>query len=523
MAELLRLGRLPASIRTVNLGGEPVKASLVRDLYDKLPNLERVVNLYGPSEDTTFTSYAVLPRGDQHPLIGRPLTGESAYVLDAEMRPVPVGVPGALYLGGEGVTRGYLGRPELTAERYIPNPYGAPGSRLYQVGDLVRYLPTGELDFLGRLDHQVKVRGFRIELGEIESALTRHPQVLDAAVLAMPDLLGGNRLIAYLATESALPASELRAFLKAGLPDYMVPSVFVPLPELPLTPNGKIDRRALAALPLQGEGTAEDRAPRGYAEEALAGIWSELFGHPVGVNDNFFDLGGHSLLATRLVSRVQEALGVGLPLRRLFEQPTIAGLAGSVEAALGIGAAVEARIEPAPRTGPLPLSFSQERLWFLDQLDPGGAAYNIAAAVELAGPLDVAALGGALAEVARRHEALRTTFPSHGGEPYQAIAPAGPLPLPVIDLEAAQAASFARNEAFEPFDLVAGPLLRTTLLKLGPERHVLLLTMHHIVSDGWSMEILLRELVALYEAFTAGRPSPLAELPVQYADFAVWQ
>ena len=392
------------------------------------------------------------------------------------------------------------------------------------MGDLVRYLPTGELDFLGRLDHQVKVRGFRIELGEIESALTRHPEVQDAAVLALPDLLGGNRLIAYVATEAELPASELRAFLKAGLPDYMVPSVFVPLPELPLTPNGKIDRRALAALPLQGESAAtEDRAPRGYAEEALVGIWSELFGHPVGVNESFFDLGGHSLLATRLVSRMREALGVELPVRRLFERPTIAGLAESVEAALGIGGAVEARIELAARTGPLPLSFSQERLWFLDQLDPGSAAYNIPAAVELAGPLDAEVLREALGEVVRRHEALRTTFPSHGGEPYQAIAPAAPLQLPVVDVDAAAAADFARREAVQPFDLAAGPLLRATLLRLGAERHVLLLTMHHIVSDGWSMEILLRELVALYEAFAAGRPSPLPKLPVQYADFAVHQ
>ncbi len=226
----------------------------------------------------------------------------------------------------------------------------------------------------------------------------------------------------------------------------MVPSVFVPLPELPLTPNGKIDRRALAALPLQGESAADDRAPRGYAEEALAGIWSELFGRPVGVNDNFFDLGGHSLLATRLVSRVREALGVELPLRRLFERPTIAGLAESVEAALGVGGAVEARASSRARTGPLPLSFSQERLWFLEQLDPGSAAYNIPAAVELSGPLDAAPCGG-LGEVVRRHEALRTTFPSHGGEPYQAIAPAAPLPLPLVDLAALPAAAVRRGGA----------------------------------------------------------------------------
>ncbi len=530
MAELLRLGRLPASIRTVNLGGEPVKASLVRDLYDHLPNLERVVNLYGPSEDTTFTSYAVLPRGDQHPLIGRPLTGESAYVLDGEMRPVPLGVPGALYLGGEGITRGYLGRPELTAERYIPNPYGPPGSRLYQVGDLVRYLPTGELDFLGRLDHQVKVRGFRIELGEIESALTRHPQVLDAAVLAMPDLLGGNRLIAYLATEEELPASELRAFLKAGLPDYMVPSVFVPLPELPLTPNGKIDRRSLAALPLQGESAAEDRSPSGYAEEALAGIWSEIFGHPVGVSEDFFDLGGHSLLATRLVSRVREALGVELPVRRLFERPTIAGLAESVEAALGVGGALEARIEPVPRTAPLPLSFAQERFWFLQRLEPGSAAYNVPAAVELAGPLNAGALAAAWTGLARRQESLRVTFEEAGGAPRQRIAPApAGAPLPLVDLAALPAAAgraeverLERQQAATPFDLERGPLAVGLLARLGEENHRFLVNLHHIIADGWSIGVLIRDLGALYAA-AAGFSSVLPELPVQYADFAAWQ
>ncbi|MEO6192065.1 MAG: amino acid adenylation domain-containing protein [Thermoanaerobaculia bacterium] len=531
MAELLRLGRLPSSIRTVNLGGEPVKASLVRDLYDKLPNLERVVNLYGPSEDTTFSTWAVLPRGDQHPLIGRPLTGESAYVLDAEMRPVPLGVPGALYLGGEGVTRGYLGRPELTAERYVPNPYGAPGSRLYQVGDLVRYLPAGELDFLGRLDHQVKVRGFRIELGEIESALTRHPRVLDAAVLAAPDVLGGNRLIAYVAVEAELPATELRAFLKAGLPDYMVPSVFVPLPELPLTPNGKIDRRALAALPLETE-SAQQRAPRGYAEEVLAGIWSELFDRPVGVNENFFDLGGHSLLATRLVSRVREALGVELPLRRLFEQPTVAGLAESVEAALGLGGRGEAeRIEPVPHDGLLPLSFTQERLWFLQQLEPGSDTYNMPVAVELSGWLRAGALAAALAEVTRRHESLRTTFVEVDGVPRQRISP--PLyvvALPLVDLAAlpaaarlAEAERLEREQAAHGFDLERGPLIDALLVRLGEESHRFLLNLHHIISDGWSIGVLVRELGALYAASLEGRPSPLPELPVQYADFASWQ
>jgi amino acid adenylation domain-containing protein len=536
MAELLRLGRLPPSIRTVNLGGEALKGSLVEEIYGKLPSVERVVNLYGPSEDTTFSTYSVVPRGAAQPRIGRPVAGEAAYVLDNEMRPVPVGIPGALYLGGEGVTRGYLYRPEPTAERYIPNPYGPPGSRLYRVGDLVRVLPAGELDFLGRLDHQVKVRGFRIELGEIESALARHPEVREAAVLAEPEPGGaGNRLIAYVEADdsSTRLAGELRAFLKQSLPDYMVPSRFVLLGELPLTPNGKIDRRALAAMPREAEraAAAGDGTPRSYAEEVLAGIWSEMFGQAVGVGDSFFDLGGHSLLATRVVSRVREAFGVELPVRRLFEQPTVAGLAASIEALLGTGGAAAApRLEPVPRTGPLPLSFGQRRLWFLEQLSPGSPVYNVPFALSLEGGLDPRALANALTEVVRRHEALRTTFPSLDGEPYQAISPAGRFPMPVVDLQGLEeplrgpeAAALAAAESARPFDLGRGPLFRTALLKLEPGRHLLLLAMHHIVSDGWSIEVLLRELAALYEAFVAGGPSPLSELPVQYADFAAWQ
>ena len=530
MSELLRLGRLPSTIRTVNLGGEALKGSLVEEIHQQLPGVERVINVYGPSEDTTFSTWSVVPRQGEHPLIGRPLTGTVTYVLDAGMRPVPLGVHGALYLGGEGVTRGYLGRPDLTAERFIPNPYGPPGSRLYRVGDLARYLPTGELDFLGRLDTQVKVRGFRIELGEIESALTRYPEVWEAAVLAVPDATGGTRLIAYVESARDFTAGELRSHLKQSLPEYMVPSVFVPLRELPLTPNGKIDRRALAAMPLQVESAAAGgRAPQGYAETLLVGIWSKIFGHPVGVNDHFFDLGGHSLLAARVTSRVRAALGIDLPLRLLFEQPTLAGLAASLEAVLEIETCPAAAHRDLA-SGIQPLSFAQRRLWFLDQLLPNSAIYNIPYPLNLEGELDPQVLARALSEVVRRHEALRTTFPSHDGEPRQEIAPAGPVPLPAIDLSGlpetsrgAEAAALTRMDMIRPFDLGNGPLLRTALLRLGDESHRLLLTMHHIVSDGWSLEILLRELVTLYEAFAAGRPSPLPELPMQYADFAVWQ
>ncbi len=443
------------------------------------------------------------------------------------MRPVPLGVPGALYLGGEGVTRGYLGRPELTAERYVPNPYGPPGSRLYQVGDLVRYLPTGELDFLGRLDHQVKVRGFRIELGEIESALTRHPQVQDAAVLALPDVLGGNRLIAYVETEAELPASELRAFLKAGLPDYMVPSVFVPLPELPLTPNGKIDRRALAALPLRGERNGRPGSPRLRGRGAGRDLERAL--RPSG--------GGERQL---------------LRSRRPFAAGHPSGLAGAggaggrAAAAPAVRAADHRRSRrqrrggaghrrsgggrsTAPRTGPLPLSFSQERFWFLQRLEPGSAAYNVPAAVELAGPLNAGALAAAWAGLARRR-ALRTTFVETGGAPRQRISPAAAAPLPLVDL-AALPARPRRGGA--PGTAAGGHAVRSRARAAGrrapgaPGRGAPPLPgqppPHHLgrlVDRGADPRP--------GGALRGGGRVPLAqwtlpELPVQYADFAAWQ
>ncbi len=537
MAELLRLGNLPASLRTVNLGGEALKGSLVREIYQQLPNVERVVNLYGPSEDTTFSTWSVVPRDGLHPLIGRPLTGESAYVLDAadaELRPVPLGVPGALYLGGEGVSRGYLNRPDLTAERYLPNPYGPPGSRLYAVGDLARYLPTGELDFLGRLDHQVKVRGFRIELGEVESALTRHPGVREAAVLAISEALGGNRLIAYLATDTDLPVGDLRSFLKASLPDYMVPSAFVRLRALPLTPNGKIDRKALARLRPERVEAEVRPVARTPVEELVAGIFAEVLGmegmEGVGAGGDFFALGGHSLLATQVVSRVRSVLGVELPVRAVFETPTVEGLAARLELSARGEAVTQMAIEKVAREQPLVPSFAQQRLWFLDRLDPGSPLYNIPASVELTGRLEVAALAAALGEVVRRHAALRTTFAVVAGEPVQVVAEPAGFPLPRVDLQGLpavrageEASRLAAAEARRPFDLAAGPLLRATLLRPAAERHVILLTLHHVVSDGWSLGILVRELGALYAAGVERRPSPLPELAIQYPDFAAWQ
>ncbi|HEV7518607.1 MAG TPA: condensation domain-containing protein, partial [Thermoanaerobaculia bacterium] len=503
-----------------------------------------VINNYGPTEATVVsTSGRVAAGGTQEaaPAIGRPIGNVRAHVLDAGWAPVPPGIPGELYVGGDALARGYLGRPDLTAERFVPNPF-ADGERLYRTGDLARWRPGGELEFLGRIDAQVKIRGVRIELGEIAAALLAHPAVEQAAVLMRQAGSGEKRLTAYLALRTAVPEPELRGFLRDHLPEPMVPAGFVILAALPLTPNGKLDRQALARSeperePGVGSGAGEG-APRNEIEELLAGIWAEVLGRErVGVDDDFFALGGHSLLATQVMSRVRQASGVELPLRRLFERPTVAGLAVEVAAAMvraRVGDALAAPpLQRAPRTGPLPLSFAQERLWFLDQLEPGSAAYNIPAALRLSGRLErsaVAALAAGLGEIVRRHEALRTTFRPGAQGPVQVFVPALAARLPAVDLAGlpdgparAESRRLARGEAARPFDLAHGPLLRASLLRLSPEEHVLLLTLHHVVADGWSIGILVRELGEAYSAFAVGRSPVLPELPVQYADYAVWQ
>ncbi|MGC0779176.1 MAG: amino acid adenylation domain-containing protein, partial [Candidatus Acidiferrum sp.] len=431
-----------------------------------------------------------------------------------------------------GLARGYLNRPELTAEKFIPDPFSAePAARMYKTGDLARYRPDGNIEFLGRADHQVKVRGFRIELGEIEAVLGQHPAVREAVVLAREDAPGEKRLVAYVVAEST--ADELRRFLKDKLPDHMVPAVFVLLDTLPLLSNGKIDRRALPA-PDRTRPELDNTfvAPRTPTEELLAQIWAQLLDlERVGVHDNFFDLGGHSLLATQAVSRMREAFQVEIPLRRLFEVPTVAGLAESIETTRQSGQDLLAPpILPVPRNGDLTLSFGQQRLWFFDQLEPGLSAYNIPAAVRLKGPLNLAALERSLNEIVQRHESLRTTFGKVEGRPTQVIAPTLTVKLPVVDLRNLPASQrdievrrLVTAEAQRPFDLSTGPLIRGTVLRLADEEHVGLLTMHHIVSDGWSTGILVRELATLYVAFCAGGSSPLPALPIQYADFAQWQ
>jgi amino acid adenylation domain-containing protein len=525
-AELLRAEAIPPGLRTLNLAGEALPGPLVQALYE-LGTVDTIRNLYGPTEDTTFSTCARVPRGGGRVTLGRPVANTRAHVLDARLAPVPAGVPGELYLAGDGTARGYAGRPDLTAEKFLPDPFGPPGSRMYRVMDRVRWTADGELDYLGRTDAQVKVRGFRIEPGEIEGALLRYPGVRTAAVVVREDAPGERRLAAYVVGEAE--ADALREHLRRSLPEYMVPAAVVVLEALPLTPSGKLDRRALPAP----EYAAEERyvAPRTPVEEVLAGTWAEILRlERVGVKDSFFALGGHSLLAIRVVSRLREALGVELPLRVLFEAPTVAELAGRVEALRRAGLPVLPPVVPVEREGPLPLSFAQERLWFLDRLEPGSAFYNIPAALRLSGALDRPAMERALGEIVRRHEALRTVFTEAQGSPAQTVAPFGGWVLPVEDVshlgEAerdAEAARRAAADAARPFDLAAGPLFRAELLRLAEDDHVLLLCMHHAVGDAWSLEVLFRELSVLYGAFCEGGESPLPELPVQYADHAVWQ
>ncbi|MEA2694508.1 MAG: hypothetical protein QOJ16_3895, partial [Acidobacteriota bacterium] len=538
LAALLAEGSALAAcddLRVVLAGGEAMPLDLPARLHAQSPAVLR--NRYGPTETTiSVTSWRCddQERGRSVP-IGRPIAGAAIYLLDRDLQPVPAGISGELYVGGPGLARGYLARPELTAEKFTPHPFGAErGERLYRTGDLARFRPDGAIEFVGRTDSQVKIRGFRVELGEIEAALARHPALTEVAVVDRADPgSGSQRLVAYYVPRPAgePTVGELQAFLAGLLPGYMVPAAFVRLEAIPVTPTGKTDRKALPEPAPDRSGQTEDawEAPRTPVEELLAGIWAELLDvSRVGRGESFFELGGHSLLATRLVSRLREALGVELPLKAVFETPTLAGMADLVEAVRhagdidGLPAAPP--IRPLPRTRDLPLSFAQERLWFLEQLDPGSAAYNLPAAVRFTGRLAVPALAGALGAIVARHETLRTRFVTVEGRPVQAIAPSANFSLPTVDLTAlpapareGEARLLTREDARRPFDLAAGPLVRAALLRLGTREHLVLLCFHHIVSDGWSMGVLVRELGTLYVG------ESLPALPVQYADYAVWQ
>ena len=521
--------------RTVLFGGEAVDPQWVRRALECAAP-RRLLHVYGPTETTTFATWhqvtEVAASADNVP-IGKAIANTTRYVLDPDLNPVPPAVAGELYLGGDGVARGYLERPALTAERFLPDPFGsAPGGRLYRTGDLVRARPDGALEFLGRVDHQVKLRGFRIELGEIEALLARHPAVRVAVVVVREDEPGDRRLVAYLewATATGVAAGELRAWLGSQLPEYMIPAAFVAVDAIPLNRNGKVDRGALPAPEGRRLELAEEVVPpRTPVEEILAGIYAQVLGvERVSAGDSFFDLGGHSLKATQVVSRVREALQAELPLRALFEAPTVAELAVRVEEerrrGLGERAAPELTVRPDEAGSP-PLSFAQQRLWFLDQLEPGGAAYNVPLVLRLSGPLDAEALDRAYQEIQRRHAVLRTSFASDGGAPVQRVARSG-VPLERSDLRGRDTAAgdeMVAGEVATPFDLARGPLVRGRLLRLTDSQHLLVVVTHHAVSDGWSIGVFARELEALYAAFRAGQPSPLPGLALQYGDFAGWQ
>ncbi|NPC87083.1 AMP-binding protein, partial [Pyxidicoccus fallax] len=485
-----------ARVKQVLAGGDVLPVTRVKE---RLASGNVLVNGYGPTENTTFSACyrmeGVEELGASVP-IGRPITNTSAYVLDTWMRPVPVGVPGELYVGGEGLAVGYVGRPELTAERFVPNPFG-DGERLYRTGDKVRWRKNGTLEFLGRNDTQVKVRGFRIEPGEVETALAQHAGVSEAVVVAREDGAEGKRLVAYVTAKegAALDVATLRTHLKQRLPEYMVPSAYVVLDVLPLTPNGKVDRKALPTPDAPVSNSEQFEAPRTETEKKLAAIFSEVLNvERVGLHDDFFELGGHSLLATQLVSRVRETFRVELPLRDVFESPTVETMARRMDAA---GSLQAPPLKRASRDRALPLSFAQQRLWFLDQLEPGSSFYNVPIAVKLTGTLDVRALERSFDALVRRHESLRTTFRTENGLPVQHIEPDAQVRLEVLDLgnvpesaRAEEARRLAEQAALRPFDLERGPLLRTALVKVSEQEHVLVLVMHHIVSDGWSMGIL---------------------------------
>ena len=512
-------------LREVWTGGEALPPEAVRQVLAACPDTV-VVNAYGPTEVTVMAAAHTLPAGEPVPEpvpIGRPMDGKRVYVLDGDLRLCPVGVPGELYVSGVGLARGYVGRPDLTAERFVADPFGAPGDRLYRTGDVVRWRADGLLEFVGRRDNQVKLRGFRIELGEIESVLAAHDAVRQAVVLVREDRPGVQQLVGYVVlTPGAQPdPEELRAWVADRLPEYMVPRPIMVLDALPLTVNGKLD---VAALPAPEQSEEEVRGPQTPQEELLCDLFAEVLGlDSVSVHDNFFELGGHSLLATRLVSRVRAAIGVELPIRRVFEHPTVAALATR----LSDDSAGETRLalRRAERPERVPLSFAQRRLWFLNRMEGPNATYNIPFAVRLSGALNVPALTAALNDVIGRHEALRTVFPDVDGEPWQQILPPeqATLSLDVTDVAEEELPAALDAVGAAGFDLATEVPVRARLFRLGADEHVLCVVVHHVAGDGWSQAPLVRDLGAAYRARLDGVAPDWRPLPVQYADYALWQ
>ncbi|MCJ8273573.1 MAG: amino acid adenylation domain-containing protein, partial [Psychrosphaera sp.] len=537
----------PSGLRQLLVGGDVVSPNSVAQLY-AMDDQVQIINGYGPTEGTTFTCCYAIPRtiaeGQSIP-IGKGIRHTQVYVLDEGQLVVPYGVPGELYIGGAGLARGYLNQDELTEAAFITHSL-VKNQRLYRTGDLVRWLPDGQLEFIGRVDHQVKIRGFRIELGEIETRINQNHELNEAVVVVLSDDNGEKQLVAYVTfavdeedeydededeekEEQRATIERIKTGLKSALPDYMVPAIFVILEKMPLTNNGKIDRKALPAPGEEDRQKQEYVAPTGELQQALCQMWQEVLSlQQVGVEDDFFELGGHSLLATRVVSRIRQEMAVEIPLRILFEQPTITALAQEIETLES--ASVLPPIEKIGADEDKLLSYSQQRLWFIDQLEGGSSQYNMPVAFKMDGELSEQAVRQAFEQILLRHEVIRTRLISEQGLVVQQVQQQYELPLSMVDLtdlsedeQAQRIQQMGKEDAALVFDLSKDILLRVTLLKLSEQKHVMLFNMHHIASDGWSMALLVNEFSQLYSAFREGRDNPLEPLSVQYVDYANWQ
>ncbi len=521
-------------VKRLIVGGESLSTELAAQVHQSFGGHVEILNEYGPTEATVGCMlYRYDPQRDQRRTvpIGRPAANVQIYVLDEHLNPTPENVTGELYISGAGLADGYINSSELTAQKFISNPF-VPGTRMYRSGDRARWLTNGELEYLGRGDEQIKYHGYRIELSEISSALNQNPHVRNSVVLLRKDHRGEDTLVAYYVARREIETAVLREFLRDYLIKETIPNVFVHLTRMPLTLNGKVDYRALPELQESKRSKGEYVAARTVVEEVVADIWAGLLGlERVSLHDNFFELGGHSLIATQVMVRVQKTTGVELPLRTLFENPTVAQLAAQIEAALRKGAVSSAPpIVPVARDGELPLSFAQQRLWFLNQLEQGQATYNVPAAMRLTGELNLPALHQSLNEIVRRHEVLRTAFADVDGRPVATLTPTSELRLKIIDLQQVhpdrhepQVLRLARAEADRPFDLTQAPLLRVILVRLDQQQQVILFSMHHIVCDAWSIALVMKEVMRLYEVYSRGNPSSLPELAIQYRDYAMWQ